>query len=155
MLKAVDGWDERIREVVKRVPTNGLIDWKLLWRDPAQVWVSKHGRIALVGDSAHPHLPTSGQGAAQAIEDGTTIGALLKRAGKEDLSKALQAYQKLRLVSPLPVSDAQSLDLMVKPSKAEVANHAQVLSHRAHPTDGMGAPPFLAQDRLGHGGGQS
>jgi 2-polyprenyl-6-methoxyphenol hydroxylase-like FAD-dependent oxidoreductase len=96
MLKAVDGWDERLRALVKRVPPEVVIDWKLLWRDPAQVWISKLGRIALIGDSAHPHLPTSGQGAAQAIEDGATIGALLGRAGKEKLPNALRAYQKLR-----------------------------------------------------------
>ncbi|KEF51088.1 uncharacterized protein A1O9_12870, partial [Exophiala aquamarina CBS 119918] len=96
MLAAVDGWDERLRAVIRNVPPEAIIDWKLLWRDPAQVWVSKLGRMALIGDSAHPHLPTSGQGAAQAIEDGATIGALLGRSGKEKLPQALQAYQKLR-----------------------------------------------------------
>lgn len=96
LLKVVDGWDEKLRTIFESIPADKLIDWKLLWRDPASSWVSKQGRIALVGDSAHPHLPSSGQGAAQAIEDGATIGAVLDRAGKENIALGLHAYEKIR-----------------------------------------------------------
>jgi 2-polyprenyl-6-methoxyphenol hydroxylase-like FAD-dependent oxidoreductase len=96
MLKTVDGWDETYRAVVKRIPEAILIDFKLLWRDPVKKWVSDNGRVVIVGDAAHPHLATSGQGAAQAIEDGATLGALLDRAGKAELPSALRAFEKLR-----------------------------------------------------------
>jgi len=92
----VEGWDEKLRTIFKSIPDDKLIDWKLLWRDPASTWVSKHGRIALVGDSAHPHLASSGQGAAQSIEDGATIGAVLDRAGKDDIALGLRVYEKIR-----------------------------------------------------------
>jgi hypothetical protein len=50
-----------------------------------------------MGDSAHPFLPTSVQGASQAIEDGVTIATLLKLAGhKDDLPTALLAYENIR-----------------------------------------------------------
>jgi 2-polyprenyl-6-methoxyphenol hydroxylase-like FAD-dependent oxidoreductase len=62
LLKVVEGWDEKLRAIFEAIPDDKLIDWKLLWRDPASNWVSEHGRIALVGDAAHPHLPSSGQG---------------------------------------------------------------------------------------------
>jgi 2-polyprenyl-6-methoxyphenol hydroxylase-like FAD-dependent oxidoreductase len=52
--------------------------------------------MVLVGDAAHPHLATSGQGAAQAIEDGATLGAVLDRAGKSNIPLALKAFEKLR-----------------------------------------------------------
>lgn len=96
MLTAVDGWDPVLLEVIKAIPPEVLIDWKLLWRNPVKQWVSRLGRIALVGDSAHPHLATSGTGGAQAIEGAATIGALLDINGKDDIPLALSAYERLR-----------------------------------------------------------
>jgi len=99
MLKVVDGWDPVICAAIRAIPPAKLIDWKLLWRDPVRQWVSKTGRIVLVGDAAHPHLPTSGQGGAQAIEDGATIGALVHKLGKENLPSAFKAFEKLRYLT--------------------------------------------------------
>jgi len=96
MLKVVDGWDETIRTVISLIPPEILIDWKLLWRDPVRKWVSDKGRVLLIGDAAHPHLPTSGSGATQAIEDGATIGALLDRLGNSQVPIAFKAFEKLR-----------------------------------------------------------
>lgn len=96
MLKVTEGWDPVIVAAMKAVPRDTLIDWKLLWRDPIRQWVSKTGRITLVGDAAHPHLPTSGQGAAQAFEDAATIGALVEHLGKDRVPTAFRAFEKLR-----------------------------------------------------------
>ncbi|KAI1618324.1 hypothetical protein EDD36DRAFT_449989 [Exophiala viscosa] len=96
MLAMVEGWDPLLTEVIKQVPRDCLIDYKLLWRDPVRKWVSDHGRVALVGDAAHPHLSTSGTGGAQAIEDAATIAALLEKLGKGKAALALRAYEKLR-----------------------------------------------------------
>jgi len=96
MLAAVEGWDQVLLEVIKQIPPEVLIDWKLLWRNPVKQWVSEGGRLALVGDAAHPHLATSGTGGAQAIEDGATIGALIDINGKANIPLALRAYEKLR-----------------------------------------------------------
>jgi 2-polyprenyl-6-methoxyphenol hydroxylase-like FAD-dependent oxidoreductase len=35
-------------------------------------------------------------GAAQAIEDGAVLGAVLDRAGKNDIALGLRAYEKIR-----------------------------------------------------------
>src|SRR5690606_30484892 len=59
-------------------------------------WVSPKGRSLLLGDSAHPFLPTSAQGAAQAVEDGVTIAVCQRRAGKGDIPRALMAHEKIR-----------------------------------------------------------
>lgn len=72
------------------------MDWKLVYRDPLPTWVSEHGRIALLGDAAHPFLPTSAQGATQALEDGVTLAVCLKRAGKEGVARATKCYQEIR-----------------------------------------------------------
>lgn len=50
----------------------------------------------LVGDAAHPHIPSSGAGAAQATEDGATIAAMIEVTGIKDVPLALRATEKLR-----------------------------------------------------------
>ncbi|EXJ75071.1 uncharacterized protein A1O5_01767 [Cladophialophora psammophila CBS 110553] len=96
MMKNVEGWDPICRAAVAAVPQEVLIDWKLLWRDPTRKWVSDKGRVVLVGDSAHPHLPTSGTGGVQAIEDAATLVAVLDSLGKEKIPLAFRVFQKLR-----------------------------------------------------------
>jgi len=53
------------------------------------------GRIALLGDAAHPVLPFLAQGAALAIEDAATLGSLLE-GGPQDVAQALAAYERHR-----------------------------------------------------------
>lgn len=49
-----------------------------------------------MGDAAHPFLPTSAQGATQALEDGVTLAVTLKRAGKDNIPAGVRAYQEIR-----------------------------------------------------------
>jgi 2-polyprenyl-6-methoxyphenol hydroxylase-like FAD-dependent oxidoreductase len=53
------------------------------------------GRIALLGDAAHPVLPYLAQGAALAIEDAVTLAACIG-AVPGDPSQAFRQYEKLR-----------------------------------------------------------
>ncbi|KAG8158508.1 hypothetical protein KVR01_011630 [Diaporthe batatas] len=101
MLTCVKGWDPLLSKIVRRIPPEVVVDYKLLWRDPVSQWVSDGGRVCLIGDSAHPHLPTAGTGAAQAIEDAATIGVLVDKVklGMVDIPTALRAYHKLRFVT--------------------------------------------------------
>lgn len=96
-LKVVEGWDPVVQEIVKATPTETLVDWKLIYRDPLPTWVSPKRRIALIGDAAHPFLPTSIQGASQSMEDGTTLAVCLEKCGgAQGISEALMAYQSIR-----------------------------------------------------------
>ncbi|KAM0189027.1 hypothetical protein ACHAPA_007701 [Fusarium lateritium] len=94
VLDVLKDWDPTCRAIVEKTPS--VVDWKLVYRDPLPTWVSQKGRILLLGDAAHPFLPTSAQGATQAMEDGVTIAVCLKRAGKHDVPRALRAHQHLR-----------------------------------------------------------
>lgn len=76
-LAYLEGWCPVVRELVKATPPGRLIDYKLVYREPLPKFVSPKGRIALIGDAAHPFLPTSIQGASQSIEDGTVVAACL------------------------------------------------------------------------------
>ncbi|KAH8926031.1 FAD/NAD(P)-binding domain-containing protein [Atractiella rhizophila] len=95
-LKVVEGWDPVVVSFVKNTPRDSIVDWKLVYRDPLPTWVSPTGRCALLGDAAHPFLPTSQQGASMAVEDAATVAVCLKRAGKERLNDALKIYETLR-----------------------------------------------------------
>jgi salicylate hydroxylase len=61
--------------------TSALIT-PLYFRDPLPVWGTE--RVVLLGDAAHPTLPSSAQGAGQALEDSVTLAACLRRAGSQD-----------------------------------------------------------------------
>ena len=62
-------------------------------REPVTRWVS--GRVALLGDAAHPMLPFFAQGAGQAIEDGAVLAGCLARAS--DVPEGLRRYEHLRV----------------------------------------------------------
>lgn len=95
-------WDPMCTRIISKTPEEKLVDWKLVYRDPLPNWVSGygsapgHGRICLLGDAAHPFLPTSAQGATQALEDGVTIAVMLRKTGKANVRGALRAYQDCR-----------------------------------------------------------
>jgi len=67
--------------------------WRMFDRDPIMTWV--YGRIALLGDAAHPPLQYIAQGAIMAIEDGYVLAEHLA-AGREEPDAALAAYQAVR-----------------------------------------------------------
>jgi 2-polyprenyl-6-methoxyphenol hydroxylase-like FAD-dependent oxidoreductase len=66
---------------------------ELVDRDPIPFWGKQE--VTLLGDAAHPVLPHTGQGAAQAIVDGVTLGRLLE--GDVDVERALRAYEAARM----------------------------------------------------------
>ncbi|MER6330474.1 FAD-dependent oxidoreductase [Streptomyces sp. NPDC001034] len=72
--------------------------WRMFDRDPVMTWV--RGRIALLGDSAHPPLQYIAQGAVMAIEDGWVLGEHVARNrtadGTVDWDTALAAYEAVR-----------------------------------------------------------
>ncbi|KAI1856855.1 uncharacterized protein JN550_013657 [Neoarthrinium moseri] len=96
VLESVKDWDPMCSRIISKTPEDRLVDWKLVYRDPLPTWVSPSGRILLLGDSAHPFLPTSAQGAAQAIEDGVTIATCLRRGGKDNVPLSVRVHEKIR-----------------------------------------------------------
>jgi salicylate hydroxylase len=77
--------------------------WRMFDRDPVLTWV--YGRVALLGDAAHPPLQYIAQGAIMAIEDGYVLSEHLaaqdnaarnNSAQPDDWDGALAAYQAVR-----------------------------------------------------------
>jgi len=68
--------------------------WGLYDREPLAEWT--RGRLALLGDAAHPMLPHLGQGANQSIEDAFALAAVLRDASSADVPAALRHYAHVR-----------------------------------------------------------
>lgn len=79
--------DPRIAAAVGK--TEECLDWKICYRSPIPSWVSRSHKIALLGDSCHPHLPTSAQGSSQATESAAVLALCLKLAGKDNIPLAV------------------------------------------------------------------
>ena len=85
------GWHPTITRLLSEA--SELYRWALLDRAPLQTWVD--GRVALLGDAAHPMLPFMAQGAAMAVEDAFVLADELAKS--DDINKGLHAYQQRRL----------------------------------------------------------
>lgn len=92
----IPGYAESMKALIRTMPEGRIVFWPLLPRDPNPCVHSKGGRILQVGDAAHAFLPTSGNGATQAIEDGVTIAACLQHAGKDNVPLAVKTHALLR-----------------------------------------------------------
>lgn len=91
---AYAGWNDAVRSVIAAAPE--VRRWALHDRETVDRWTS--GRIAIMGDAAHPMLPFVAQGANQAIEDAVVLAACLREAGTDaaEVAAALARYAELR-----------------------------------------------------------
>ncbi|KAK0716612.1 hypothetical protein B0T21DRAFT_296327 [Apiosordaria backusii] len=98
VLSVVDGWDPVVLALVNATPEDRLFDYKLVFRDPLPTFVSPEARTILIGDAAHPFLPTSIQGASQAMEDGVVLAVCLDKIGgdKTRLKEAVKVWERIR-----------------------------------------------------------
>jgi 2-polyprenyl-6-methoxyphenol hydroxylase-like FAD-dependent oxidoreductase len=81
---------ERAQNIIRHGKSWRL--WVLCDRDPAERWID--GRVALLGDAAHPMLQYFAQGACQAMEDAVCLSHMM--ASHEDHATALEAYRARR-----------------------------------------------------------
>lgn len=112
---AFTGWHEEVRRVV--TAARSVTRWGLFDRDIAPHYAT--GRVALVGDAAHPMLPYLSQGANQALEDAVVLAHCLADTHPHDPAPALRRYQALR-----------------HPRTAEIHRRARTLAHSFHLPDG-------------------
>ena len=72
-----------------------ILEYPMVDRDPVDRWV--WGRVALMGDAAHPMYPRGGNGGAQAILDAECLADLMVKT--EDSQAVLAEYEVQRLAS--------------------------------------------------------
>ena len=91
LLASFARWTKDSKSLLERA--EGWRSWSLFRLAPLRSWSA--GRIALLGDAAHPVLPFLAQGAALAIEDAVTLAACIE-AWPGDPPAAFRRYEGLR-----------------------------------------------------------
>ncbi|HEY8050113.1 MAG TPA: FAD-dependent monooxygenase [Ramlibacter sp.] len=95
LLPALQGACGELRRLVEAMPAWGL--WALHDRPPlAGAHEMARGRIALLGDAAHPMLPYLAQGAGMAIEDADALASVFADATAANAPAALARYAHAR-----------------------------------------------------------
>jgi 5-methylphenazine-1-carboxylate 1-monooxygenase len=93
VLEAFDGWRFPwldTRALIEQSPD--FYEFPLVDRDPVSAWT--HGRVALVGDAAHPMQPVGSQAGSQAIVDARALTRAL--TATSDPIEALAQYDRER-----------------------------------------------------------
>jgi salicylate hydroxylase len=118
------GWHPAVRALI--AGTERVFKWALFDRLPLERWTL--GRVALLGDAAHPMLPYMAQGAGQSIEDAMVLAHCLRAAERGDLPGALEAYAARRRERAAAVQaasrEAGQLVRMTDPAEVKARNRA-------------------------------
>ena len=103
--------------------------WVLCDRDPIMNWVD--GRVALLGDAAHPMLQYFAQGACMAMEDAVCLSHMFEVNGA-NVEQALQQYLDQRLARTARVQLSSRLigEYISHPDGAKAAVRNSVMSKR-------------------------
>jgi salicylate hydroxylase len=120
LVEAFAGWNEEVRRVVSAPAT--VSRWGLYDRDFPDRY--RTGRVALVGDAAHPMLPYLSQGASQALEDAAALADCV--GSTPSVPAALDRYERVR-----------------RPRTAEVHRQSRLRGRTFHLADG---PAQVARD---------
>jgi 2-polyprenyl-6-methoxyphenol hydroxylase-like FAD-dependent oxidoreductase len=91
------GWAPWIRNIVAATPASQLMRHDV-YHLPGGCPRYVRGRVVIIGDAAHAMLPTIGQGAATALEDGVCVGRMIAApvSAGGDLAAALAAFDQAR-----------------------------------------------------------
>ncbi|KAI0157770.1 FAD/NAD(P)-binding domain-containing protein [Xylariaceae sp. FL1272] len=95
LLAVYKNFAPEIMSLFKLVDPSTLQIWSLLDMDRIPRWTT--GRLALLGDAAHPTLPNQGQGAGIAMEDAVSLAVLMPLGiSPNEIPERLELYQEVR-----------------------------------------------------------
>ena len=116
-------WDPVLRRMIEA--SSDLHRWALFDRAPLARW--HDGPVVLLGDAAHPMVPSMAQGAVQALEDAAVLARSLEAHG--DVSMAAESYVNLRKprVTAIQKRSLSNLNLFHKRGRlAQIAHYAPI-----------------------------
>jgi FAD-dependent urate hydroxylase len=86
-------WPEPVARLIAATPAHSVQQIAVHDLEPLQAW--SRANVLLIGDAAHAPLPTSGQGACQALEDAWHLARCLE-GGDGSLDEVLLQFAALR-----------------------------------------------------------
>ncbi|KAK3938757.1 hypothetical protein QBC46DRAFT_291915 [Diplogelasinospora grovesii] len=96
------------RAVLEKVQEDTIRLWPLLDLPTLPTWVN--GKMALLGDAAHPFLPHRAEGASQAIEDAVSLGTVFHfGTPAEAVPERLALYEKCRKERASKIQEASRI----------------------------------------------
>ncbi|MEO6598682.1 MAG: FAD-dependent monooxygenase [Polyangiaceae bacterium] len=102
VLERFTQFSDAVLALVQGTPSDRILRTDIQDRKPVRSWSS--GRVALLGDAAHPTTPNLGQGGGMAIEDAVVLAhCLSSRMGVAD---ALAAYEARRVARTTVIVNA-------------------------------------------------
>lgn len=93
LLRMYQDWFPVISELIAATDEANILTTDLYDRPPKRPWTQQN--ITLLGDAAHPMLPTMGQGACTALEDAYVVAKCLKEQHCDPIA-AFERYESLR-----------------------------------------------------------
>jgi 2-polyprenyl-6-methoxyphenol hydroxylase-like FAD-dependent oxidoreductase len=99
LLSIFGDWPQGVPEVIEATPEEIIDRQDVYDRNPLSHWSDR--RVTLLGDAAHPTMPSLGQGAGMAIEDGAVVARELAPVDVADngggVESALKRYEEMRI----------------------------------------------------------
>ncbi|HEY0320848.1 MAG TPA: FAD-dependent monooxygenase [Pyrinomonadaceae bacterium] len=93
LLEHFKDWHHPVKLLIESTPAEHILHNDIYDIAPMKKWC--RGRIALLGDSAHPTTPNMGQGACMAIESSLALARCLRQT--DDLAASLRRYERERM----------------------------------------------------------
>ncbi|MEC3917915.1 FAD-dependent monooxygenase [Nocardia sp. CDC160] len=124
LLARFTDWAPEISEIIARTPEQDILTRPAQDRPAIAEW--GRGRVTLLGDAAHPMLPSLGQGANAAVEDAIVLAHAL--ATEDSAETALRVYERRRISRATMLVDESRwlahLEQTVDPEEVEARNRA-------------------------------
>ncbi|KAI7968519.1 hypothetical protein EIK77_006538 [Talaromyces pinophilus] len=96
LIERYKSWDSIICKLISLVPQ--CLKWQNAEIEKLETWISKSGKVVLIGDASHAMVPYMAQGAAMAVEDAVAIAECLGRVtDTEQIPELMSHFQKIRL----------------------------------------------------------
>ncbi len=100
LIRRFEYWPDPIERVIKGTDSRRINKIYVHDHDPIETWHKDN--VVLLGDSAHAPLPTSGQGACQALEDAWHLANCLK--SQSNTVSAFELFTQLRKVKTAAIT---------------------------------------------------
>lgn len=106
VLELFAGWAEPVEAIIAATPAEDIVERPIVDRSPLTHW--SKGSVTLLGDAAHPVVPSLGQGANMAFEDAYELAECLANA--PNIETALHAYETSRIPRTTVIYDRSATE---------------------------------------------